>query len=150
MTLDATDHAILTVLGKNGRMSNREVARAVGISEGTVRERLKKLEAGKAMRLGVVMDVTAAGLTTMAYVRIKAKPDRIRAIAEEIAAMSDCRFAGLSLGNFDIIALFVAASRTALAGLIDNRIAKIAGVIAIDVREPIASVKHRYDLIHIT
>jgi Lrp/AsnC family transcriptional regulator for asnA, asnC and gidA len=150
MNLDDTDNAILTVLGKNGRMSNREVGRAIGVSEGTVRERLKKLEAVKAMRLGVVMDVTVAGLKTMAYVRIKAKPDRIRAIAEEIAAMSDCRFAGLSLGAFDIVTLFVAASRGALAELIDNRLAKIAGVVSIDVREPIASVKHRYDLIHIT
>ncbi|MDB5969974.1 MAG: AsnC family transcriptional regulator [Hydrocarboniphaga sp.] len=150
MKLDDIDNAILAALGQNGRMSNREVGRDVGVSEGTVRQRLKKLEAAKAMRLGLVVDITVTGRVTVAYVRIKAKPDRIRAIAKEIAAMDDCSFVGLSVGSFDIVTLFNARTRGELAEYIDNRIAKISGVLAIDVREPIASIKHRYDLIHVT
>ena len=62
MSFDPLDAAILDLLRQNGRMSNREIGRALDISEGTVRQRLKKLEDRKAMRLGVVIDIEAAGM----------------------------------------------------------------------------------------
>ncbi|MFM9125403.1 MAG: Lrp/AsnC family transcriptional regulator, partial [Actinomycetota bacterium] len=42
--LDATDEAILRALQEDGRRSYRSVARDVGVSEGTVRARVRKLE----------------------------------------------------------------------------------------------------------
>jgi DNA-binding Lrp family transcriptional regulator len=75
--IDATDTAILELLRQNGRMSNREVGRALDISEGTVRQRLRKMVEGGAMRLGVVTDIHTAGQAVGVTVRIKALPARI-------------------------------------------------------------------------
>ena len=43
MKLDSTDLNILQILEKNGRTPNNEIAARVSISEGTVRNRIKKL-----------------------------------------------------------------------------------------------------------
>ncbi len=43
MKLDSTDLKILQILEKNGRTPNNEIAARISISEGTVRNRIKKL-----------------------------------------------------------------------------------------------------------
>lgn len=41
--IDKTDREIIKLLGKNGRIQNNEIASCLSISEGTVRNRIKKL-----------------------------------------------------------------------------------------------------------
>ena len=147
---DETDTAILALLRDDGRMSNREVGRALDISEGTVRQRLRKLVDGQAMRLGVVTDIHTAGLAVGVTVRIKALPARIRAVAQALAALESSTFVGMTLGRFDVVAVLVARSRVEAAEIIDNQIANIDGVQEIDVQEPVSYPKHRYDLVYIT
>jgi len=149
MLIDDVDLAIVKELQKNGRSSNREVARVLGVSEGTIRQRLKKLEAAKAMRLGLVTDSTALGQTAAAYVRIKVRPRHAKAIAARIAEFASCAFVGLTVGRFDIVAFVSAASRDELVRVIDAEIAVMEGVLQLDVREPVGYAKHRFDLIHI-
>ena len=149
MALDDIDLAIVKELQKNGRSSNREVARVLGVSEGTIRQRLRKLESTKAMRLGLVTDAISSGKTSAAFVRIKATPRKAAEIAQKISAFPDCAFCALTVGRFDIVALFNAGSRQDLADVIDGEIALMDGVLLLDVREPVVSTKHRYDLCHI-
>lgn len=131
-------------------MSNREVSRALQISEGTVRQRLKKLIDGKAMRLGMVTDFEANGLAAGVILRVAALPTRARRIAEEISLLDACTFVALTLGQFDIIAVLVNKSRTETAEMIDKRIKAVQGIQAIEVQEPVSYAKHRYDLVYIT
>lgn len=149
MKLDDTDAAILALLREDGRMSNREVGRALDISEGTVRQRLKKLIDAKAMRLGLVTDIHTTGLSVGVTVRIKAVPERIRAIAQALAQLESTSFVSLTLGRFDILAVLVARSRIEAADIIDNHIASLDGVRAVDAQEPVSYPKHRYDLVYI-
>jgi len=149
MMIDDVDLAIVKELQKNGRSSNREVARVLGVSEGTIRQRLKKLEAAKAVRLGLVTDSVALGQAAGAYVRIKAQPRYGRAIAGKIAEFPSCAFVGMTMGRFDIIAFISAGSREELVRVVDAEIAVMKGVLRLDVREPVATVKHRFDLMHI-
>jgi Lrp/AsnC family transcriptional regulator for asnA, asnC and gidA len=150
LKLDDTDTAIIDLLRENGRMSNREVGRALQISEGTVRQRLKKLIEGKAMRLGMVTDFEASGLGTGVILRIKALPGQARAIAERIARLDACTFVTLCVGRFDLIAVLVSKSRTEAAEMIDNEVKSIPGVQAVEIQEPVSYARHRYDLVYIT
>ena len=148
--MDGTDDAIMELLRQNGRMSNREVARALGVSEGTVRQRIRKLVDSKSMRLGLVTDFEASGLSVSVVIRIKAAPALIGHIADTIAQLDAVSFVGLTLGRFDIIAIFVTKTRVEAAHMINNRIAQIDGVQGIDVQEPVSYAKHRYDLVYTT
>lgn len=150
LKLDEVDAAILALLRQNGRMSNREVGRALDVSEGTVRQRLRKLIDARVMRLGLVTDIHTTGVAVGVTVRIKADPARTRAIAQALAQLESISFVALTLGRFDILAVLAAHSRTEAAETIDNRIANIDGVLAIDVQEPVSYPKHRYDMVYIT
>ena len=149
MVIDEIDLAIVKELQKNGRSSNREVARVLGVSEGTIRQRLKKLEAAKAVQLGLVTDSRSLGQIVGANVRIKARPRHAKSIAGKIAEFPTCAFVGLTMGRFDIVAFISASSREELIRVIDSEIAVMTGVLFLDVREPVGYAKHRFDLIHI-
>ena len=43
MKLDQTDKKIIQLLGADARMSNNQMARVIGVTEGTVRNRIQKL-----------------------------------------------------------------------------------------------------------
>ena len=148
--IDDTDAAIIDLLRQNGRMSNREVGRALEISEGTVRQRLRKLTDSKAMRLGMVTDFEASGLAVGAFLRIKAAPGRAGEIAARIASLDGCTFVARTVGRFDIIAVLVSNSRTCAAEVIDHDVKTLPGVLAVEIQEPVSYPKHRYDLVYIT
>jgi DNA-binding Lrp family transcriptional regulator len=147
--LDSTDIAILDVLKDNARISNREVARALQLSEGLVRQRLKKMEDGRAMRLGLVANIASLGLGAGALVRLRTTPAQARHIATRIAQLDCCAFSGVTLGRFDVLAYLTASARQDLASVIERDIATLDGVVDIDVCEPVGSAKQRFDLIAI-
>jgi Lrp/AsnC family transcriptional regulator for asnA, asnC and gidA len=145
MKLDAVDTAILDQLATSARTSNREVARVLGLSEGTVRQRLKKMTEEKAMRVGLVADMATVGYLAAAILRIHTVPGQARDVATALAALEHCAFAGLVLGRFDVLAYLMAPTRQEIAHLIDTQITPLPGVLAMDVREPVGNAKHRYD-----
>ena len=55
MTVDTVDRRIVSVLNAEGRINNNEIAAKLGISEGTVRNRIRKLtEAGLLRVAGLI------------------------------------------------------------------------------------------------
>ena len=50
MKIDSTDTAIIKAFQQDGRQSNREVARKLDVSEGMIRQRLKKMIKSGAIR----------------------------------------------------------------------------------------------------
>ena len=64
MELDNTDRAILQALLKDSRASQRELSRIVGVAQGTITNRLKKLENnGVISGYSVVLDPESVGWT---------------------------------------------------------------------------------------
>lgn len=149
MTLDKVDNAIIRLLRENGRMSNREVARLLDVSEGMVRQRIKKLTDAKAMRLGLITDVEAAGFLSSALLRVKTEPGEARSLAASLVALDCCTFVSLTLGRYDVMAIFIAQNRGEIAALIDQHVTSRAGISRLDVVEPVYAKKHRYDLVYL-
>lgn len=147
---DSTDTQIIQLLKSAGRTSNREVARLLGVSEGMVRQRLKKMEVARTMRLGLVADINAFGATAAAYIFVKIVPYKVREIATMLTTLPQCSFVGLSLcSSFDVVAILIADSRLALAEVIDNQLGMVDGVLSITARELVGTTKHSYDIIAI-
>ena len=70
MGVDETDRALLNRLRENGRMSYVDLAKDVGVSERTVRTRMRKLEEGTIQRYTII----ERGIGLSALVRIKLGP----------------------------------------------------------------------------
>ena len=66
--MDQLDTQIIRILQKDGRASNAGIARAVGVSEGTVRRRLKRLVQEEFIQVVALLDeVEWVAMTTGSY-----------------------------------------------------------------------------------
>ena len=72
ISLDRTDHAILTELSKNARVSNKNLAILIGLSESRTSERLRSLRQSGIIRgYHADIDPTALGIGIEAMVAIR-------------------------------------------------------------------------------
>ena len=69
--LDDTDYQIMALLRKDGRMPYRALAKAIGVTETTVRARVRRLEDSDTLRVVAVTDFEAAGYSMMLAVGIQ-------------------------------------------------------------------------------
>jgi len=146
---DAVDEAIIGQLQRDGRISNREIGRLLGISEASVRKRLARLQERKVFRLTLVTDVSILGIGLGAYVRLAVRPEASRRVASTIAAMEACGYAALSAGRYNVLCLLTARDEAELAAL-GREVGAMPGVGEVDIRVIDATQKHRYDLVRIT
>lgn len=71
-TFDAIDAQLLTMIQENARMSQADMARAVGLAPSAVLERLRKLEAkGVIQGFATVLDARAVDLGQLAFVAVR-------------------------------------------------------------------------------
>jgi Lrp/AsnC family transcriptional regulator, leucine-responsive regulatory protein len=85
--LDFIDLKILEMLQRDGRASHSAIADAVGLSQPSVHERVKKLEQRGIIRgYAAIVDPEALGLDVLAYISVRLsdyKPDNIaKAVAD--------------------------------------------------------------------
>ena len=64
--MDELDRKIIALLQLDGRASNAKIAREVGVSEGTVRRRLRKLLDDDVVRVVAVPNLEKLGFSTTA------------------------------------------------------------------------------------
>jgi Lrp/AsnC family transcriptional regulator for asnA, asnC and gidA len=100
--LDRIDIGIIAELSADGRRPYREIARKLGVAEGTVRARVTKMQERGAIRFSVVGSPASLGVVCNALVLIRMRPRAVRAAAERLAAISHIRFVGTTLGSSDI------------------------------------------------
>lgn len=147
MTFDPLDTRIVDLLARDGRTSNREVGRVLGISEGAVRKRLKRLESLGAARVAAVVTPRALGLSITAFVRIATAPAATRAVAQAAMEVEHITFVGLATGRFNVLTAVTAADRRHLGEIVDAHMRRWAGVVSIEVVEILSVAKHRLDLV---
>ena len=71
-TIDGQDAVIVTILQKNARTSNAEIARQVGMAPSAVFERIRKLEERGVLRgFRAELDPRAVGLPLLAFVFVR-------------------------------------------------------------------------------
>jgi Lrp/AsnC family transcriptional regulator for asnA, asnC and gidA len=100
--LDATDLDIVAELSADGRRPFREIARKPGLSEGTVRARVARMQEQGYIRFAAVGSPAAPGGACNALVLIKVRPGSAAAAAERLARLTHVRFVGTTLGASDI------------------------------------------------
>ena len=69
--MDSLDREIIQLLQENGRLNNAEIARAIGVSEGTVRRRLKRLRDDSVIKVVAVPDVEKMGKSVTAMIGLR-------------------------------------------------------------------------------
>ena len=146
---DEVDEQIMQLLRDDGRLSNREVARRLEISEGTVRQRLKKLEDAHAIRMGIVVDPFRLGVGFTASIMLAVEPSCLEHVLDALARLSEVSYVASITGQFNVFVLIVAQDIVAARSLIDSQVELAACVHRMEVRPVLRTPKHDYHLIAI-
>ena len=141
---DDVDRQILEHLSRDARMSNREIALDLRLAEGTVRARIKRLQANNMIRITAVTRFAGSRQPLMAYIGIRVDLHRIAEIAERIAGLPFIGFAATMLGRYDILAITVVEDGAELARLVNEEIMSLAGVRHAETTLAVKNLKYDY------
>lgn len=139
---DAVDDGIIAILRNDGRLSNREVARRLDVSEGTVRQRLKKLQDAGAIRIGVVADANRIGFAVSAWVRVSVAPQHTEHALQTFACLNEAPYVAAVTGRYNVLVVLTATSQLELMRIVNAKIERCPGVSRVDVRIIAQTIKH--------
>ena len=126
--MDELDTKIISLLQDDGRASNAGIAREVGVSEGTVRRRLKQLIQEEFIRVVALLDPGKMGYASEALVGVRVDPDKIDQVAERLAALEEVNWVAETTGSFDIFAWATLESSATLSIFLRTKVGTIPGV----------------------
>lgn len=127
-TIDNMDIRIAKMLGEDGRMSNREIARRLGVSEGTVRQRLGRLIRTGALRVTAQANTESVPDAFVALVGLKIEGRRLNECAKRISALRAVLTTMIVTGRYDLVAVVVAPSRQTLVDFVADRLSAVPGI----------------------
>ena len=142
--LDEIDRAILEFLWRDARVSNREIAQALDIVEGTVRLRIKRLQEDNIIRIVPVTTTLGEATPSLAYLGIHTDLARAREVADDVARLGAVRFVATTLGRYNILAMTAVMSGEELMALVDEKIMTIEGVRHVDTSLVARLLKYDY------
>jgi Lrp/AsnC family transcriptional regulator for asnA, asnC and gidA len=141
--LDELDRAIVEALQVDGRASFREIARALGVAEGTVRNRYDRLSDAGVLDVVGVTNPLALGFDAMAMVGITTS-GRSQAVADAIAELEEISYVVIVAGQFDVIAEVVCRDHAHLLETTE-RLGTLNGVVATNTFVYLKLAKQSYE-----
>lgn len=130
--LDETDRSLIAELQRDARQSNQSIANALGVSEGTVRSRIKRLEEEGVVRITTIQNLEALGEQAAAYLWITCDRSRLDELGQRLATESGVGFVAATLGRADLLAIVFRESPGELVRFVDEGVKALPGVL--DVR----------------
>jgi Lrp/AsnC family transcriptional regulator for asnA, asnC and gidA len=101
--LDEMDKRIVRLLQKNARTPNTEIARALGVTETTIRNRVARLLDDGLIDVVAVVNPDATDATMSAFLDVSLHPSDLNAVVEVLRARNEVRYLGLTLGRNQLI-----------------------------------------------
>jgi DNA-binding Lrp family transcriptional regulator len=133
--VDALDEAIIKTLRADGRRSNRRIGQELGVSEGTIRSRIKRLQEANLMRIVAWVDPEALDQTGhVLYLRLRLQSVDPRSAAIELAKISRVTSTSATIGWPSVTLMAVAKDRRESRDIL-AAVRAVAGVIDVDLHE---------------
>ncbi len=143
--LDELDHKIIAVLQENARLPNAAIAAQVGSSEPTVRRRVDRLLQESVIKIVAVASPFQLGYHVVAILGLQIDHSHLDQIEQALYAMPEIRFAGVTLGTYDVVVEAWFHSNDELLSFLHERLSKIAGIQRIESLQVAKMVKYTYD-----
>jgi len=128
ISLDDMDYAIIDLLREDGRLPYRAIARELGLTETTVRTRVKRLEESGTMRVVAVTDIEAAGYQMLLAIGVQVENRSPSDVAADLAEVPEIFSVNVVVGLHDVEVLLVAEDQEALNLLLDRILSTVAGI----------------------
>ena len=126
--LDEMDRAIIRMLQHDGRLPFREIARQLGVAEGTVRLRANRLTRSGALTIVAIADPFRLGYRVLAFSLLKVLPERQQPVIDALIGWDEITYISSCTGRADLYAQLVCRDHDHLRELLHERIPTIGGI----------------------
>lgn len=139
--LDNVNEQIIRILQANGRATNREIARRIGVSEGTVRNRIERMTREGIIRVAAIVNPGKMGLQTTAVIFLQVEPRHLATVSERLSSVGQLTYIGYATGQADVICLGHFFDNDALFRFITDVVAQVPGIHRIETSIVLHSVR---------
>ena len=131
---------------KEGTATNAGIAREIGVSEETVRRRLKRLMQDEYIKVVALPDPKKLGYESEVLIGVQVDANRIDEVAENIAEMDEVNWVSVTTGSFDVFAWATLKSSEELSTFLRTKVGMISGVRKMETFINLAIKKRRYGI----
>ena len=142
--MDKLDQAIIEFLQQDGRAHYTQIAQELGVTEGTIRNRVGKLLRNQAMQIIGVVNPHQIGYDAPAMIGVTIQPPHLEAAAAKIATLSEVSYLIMVSGEFDLMVEVLCRDREHLASFIRDQLQQVKGV----QRTETFLILHTYKMAH--
>jgi len=126
--VDELDLSVLHHLQEDGRRSFTEIADALGVSVGTVRNRVSKMIEENTVQIVGRVNPHRVGFNAPATINVAVQPPHLEAAIAQITEFPEVSWMALITGEYDLIVDVMCRDVDHLTELITKRLQRVTGV----------------------
>jgi len=126
--MDEIDLSIIKALQSNGRRAYTDIAQELGVSEGTIRNRVAKLIEDRVLHIVGLVDPSSLGFNAPAMIGVAVTEGDIEEVAFQIANFPEVSYLIMVSGEYDLIVEVLCKDREHLANFLNQSLRRVNGV----------------------
>ena len=126
--VDDLDLSIIQALEKDGRRNYTDIAKQLGVVEGTVRKRVKNLLDNKVIRISATPNPRGLGFSVVAIMGLQVQMSALRHVAQILESKPNVQWLAFVTGRYDLIAIVIEKSTEDLSKFIEREISAIPSI----------------------
>lgn len=146
ISFDATDHAIVEQLRRNGRATNQQIAETLGLTATTVSTRIKRMEEANQLRVVAVSDFAAHGYDLLLKIAIEVDGRLASEVANDLAKHPEVFATHLVTGRYDIDMLVALREFDDLSTFLLEKITQVRGIRSMNPSIFVDIIKYQFDV----
>ena len=142
---DDLNQSIIKLLQEDGRMPYKDVAHALDVSEGTIRNRVQSMKQSGLLKIVALADPMAVKYKADAMIGIKvASPATPREVAERLSKFSEIVYVIWVSGRYDLLIEVVCESSESFQEFLDAQCFKSEDIDQIEIMSGIEMFKNQF------
>jgi Lrp/AsnC family transcriptional regulator, regulator for asnA, asnC and gidA len=129
LALDQLDRGIIQALRSDGRANNSAIAAQLGVAEGTVRQRMRKLTEAGVVRVSALVNPEIISEHQLCMIGIKVvESKRLETTAEDVSRLPEVRSVAIVTGRYDLLVEVLVDSNHGLIRFLSESLAVVPGI----------------------
>ena len=127
--MDKLDRKLIEELQKNGRRSYVDLAKMLGVAEGTIRRRVKALVDKQIIKIAAVPNPYKLGYGFISIMGLQVRMADLRQVAESLSQKPNVCYLAFVTGRYDLMAIIIAHTPQELSNFIEKEISSIPSIL---------------------
>ena len=127
--MDQIDLDIISFLQSDGRIPFTDIAKALDVSEGTVRNRVARLIEDRILQIVGMVDPYRLGFDASDLISVSVQPPLLEKVVDTISKFPEVSYPIMVSGEFDLLVEVLCRDREHLASFLNEKMLRVPGVL---------------------